>query len=243
MLLGGAAAGLIAYVFPVSHMLLRPLITLLHEFGHASTAWMLGCPAIPAFDFVYGGGVTFHESFQLPLAILIGLGWFGVGWLFRDRPRALALIGVAALVWLFIVSSENRREFAIVAMGHGGELILAGAFLYMALANVGWRNPQIERPIGAFVAFFVQIHSVMFAWRLQNDASYLAWYRQPKAGILNDLEVMSLDIKIWTGVDLSIVDLAAALTTFSLLPIGIALTLYVFRARVRDAAQWILAQH
>jgi hypothetical protein len=53
--------------------------------------------------------------------------------------------------------------------------------VHKALAGVGWRAPEFERPLGAFVAFFVQIHSTHFAWRLINDASFLDWYREGKA--------------------------------------------------------------
>ena len=75
--------------------------------------------------FVYGGGVTHHQLFQLPLGILIGAGWAWLGWTFRRNPRTLILIGLSAGLWLVAISSEWRRELVISAMGHGGELILA----------------------------------------------------------------------------------------------------------------------
>ncbi|MDH3283222.1 MAG: hypothetical protein OEQ13_00635 [Acidobacteriota bacterium] len=242
LLAAGFVAAVIAYVFPLTRMVLSPLVTLLHEFGHASSAWLLGCPAVPAFDFVYGGGITYQHGFKLPLAVFIALGWVGLGWLFRENPRGVAVVAVCAGLWLLVVSSDWRRELVIVSMGHGGELLLAGTFLYMALANVGWRSPELERPLGVFAAFFVQIHSMMFAWRLRDDPDYLAWYREGKGGaLMNDLEVFALDLQIWTGISVGIEDVAGWLMTFSLVPLGAAIVLYIYRARVSSLVHWLLA--
>jgi hypothetical protein len=237
----GAIAAAGAHLVPPVAFLLRPLVTLLHELGHAATAWLLGCPAVPAFDFVYGGGVTHHQYFKLPLGILIGAVWVWLGWTFRRNPRTLALIGLAAAVWLIAISSEWRREVVIASMGHGGELILAAILLYMALAGVGWRMPEIERPLGAFAAFFVQFQTMGFAWRLRHDDAFLAWYRDGKGGaMMNDLEVMALDLRIWTGAALSIEQVAGWLLAFSLVPPAVALLLYVCRDRVRTLTRSLL---
>ena len=64
------------------------------------------------------------------------------------------LVGACAALWIVAVSAEWRREVAIASSGHLGELILAGVLLYMALSGVGGRIPEIERPLGAFAAFF-----------------------------------------------------------------------------------------
>jgi membrane protein CcdC involved in cytochrome C biogenesis len=118
-------------------------------------------------------------------------------------------------------------------MGHGGELILAGVLLYMALSGVGWRIPEIERPLGAFAAFFVQMQTMHFAWKLRNDDAFLSWYREGKGGaMMNDLEVVALDLKIWTGVSLDIEQVAGWLLAFSLIPVALAVLMYVYRERV-----------
>jgi len=237
----GLVVAVIAHLLPFTRFILSPLVTLLHEFGHAVAAWLLGCPAIPSFDFVYGGGVTHHKYFQLPLGIAIGGAWVWLGWTFRRNPRTLSLIVVCAAAWLVAISSEWRREVVISSMGHGGELILAGVLLYMALAGVGWRMPEIERPLGAFAAFFVQIQTMHFAWQLRNDASFLDWYREGKGGaMMNDLEVIALDLKIWTGWALDIEQVAGWLLAFSLVPVGAALVLFVFRERVNGFARSLL---
>jgi len=236
ILVGGLIAALIAHAVPFLQFVLSPLVTLLHELGHAATAWLLGCPAIPAFDFAYGGGITQHQDFQLPLAVLIGAGWAWLGWTFRRNPRTLVVLGLCAGVWLVAVSSEWRRELVIASMGHVGELILAGVMLSMALAGAGWRNPEIERPLGAFAAFFVQMQTLRFAWRLRHDPAFLADYATGKGGaLMNDLEVVALDLKIWTGLSMDIREVAGWLVFLALVVPIAAILLYVFRQRARDA--------
>jgi hypothetical protein len=234
----GLAAAAVAHVLPFLRFILSPLVTLLHEFGHAVAAWLLGCPALPAFDFVYGGGVTHQKFFQLPVGILIGAGWAWLGWTFRRNPRTLTLIVLCAGLWLVAISSEWRRELVISAMGHGGELILAGVLLYMAMSGKGWRLPEIERPLGAFAAFFVQFQTMQFAWRLRNDEAFLAWYREGKGGaMMNDLELIALDVKIWTGLSMEIEQVAGWLLLFALIPPAVAVLLFIFRDRVSAVAR------
>jgi hypothetical protein len=241
LLAGGLIAALIAHAIPFVEFILSPLVTLLHESGHAATAWLLGCPAVPAFDFTYGGGITEHHDFQLPLGLLIGAGWAWLLWTFRRNPRSLAVIGLCAGAWLLAVSSEWRRELVIASMGHLGEVILASVLLAMALTGIGWRIPEIERPLGAFAAFFVQMQTLRFAWRLRHDAAFLAEYGEGKGGaMMNDLEVIALDVKIWTGVSMDVREVAGWLMLFALVLPAAAVLLYVYRQRVHEFARSLL---
>ncbi len=224
---------LAVYLIPFTRFVLSAMVTLFHEFGHAAAGWLTGHPSVPAFDFVYGGGLTSRSTFKMPLAVLLGAGWVGLGWFVRANRKTVILVGACALVWFFVVTAEWRRMLVFSAMGHLGELVLAGAFLYMALANVGFRQPEAERPLALFIAFFVSIHSAHFAWRLRNEVDFLAWYREGKGGMLmNDLESIALDIQIFTGAQPGIEGVALALFFSSFLSLGIALVLYRFRSKV-----------
>jgi hypothetical protein len=237
----GLAAALVVQAVGFLRFVMSALVTLFHELGHAVASWLLGHPAVPAFDFVYGGGFTHVDNFKLPLSLLIGGAWVYLGWLLRKNPRALLLIGIVLGAWLFLVSAPWRREVVIAAMGHGGEFILAGVFLYMVLANVGWRVPEVERPLGAFVAFFVQIHSMRFAWKLGHDPAFLEWYLEGKGGaLMNDLETISLDLRIHTPMDVGVEGVAGWLLLLSPLPFVAALLLYLFRSRVERVAASLL---
>lgn len=239
----GAAlvAALVAHALPFVRVVLSPLVTLFHEFGHTVAAWILGCPALPAFDLVYGGGITHYGEFRLPIAVLVAAVWLWLGWTFRRNVRSSSLIGACAVLWIVAVSAEWRREVAIASAGHLGELILAGVLLYMALSGVGWRIPEIERPLGAFAAFFVQIQTMTFAWKLRHDAAFLAWYREGKGGaLMNDLEVIALDVRIWTGLTPDVEQVAGWLAASAMVPIAAALALFVFRERVNAFARSLI---
>lgn len=228
----GLGSAIVVSAIPFTRFVFSAIITLFHEFGHAVAGWLMGHASIPAFDFVYGGGLTHYGSFRTSIAVAVACAFAYLLWLFRENKKSLAIIGALFALWLLLVTREWRREIAMAAAGHVGEFILAGILFYKALAGVGWKHPEFERPLGAFVAFFVQIHSTLFAWRLVRDAEYLEWYRRGKGGaLMNDLETVALNIHIWTGWALTIEDVARALLVFSLLPTLIALVWYFERAR------------
>lgn len=228
----GLVMAMIAYAIPLTRMLFSAIVTLFHEFGHAVAGWLMGYPSIPAFDFVYGGGITPHGRFQITIALLIAGGFAYLMYLFRENRRTLALIGGVFLVWLFFIASEWRRELLFGAAGHLSECILAGILFYQALSGVGWRIPELERPLGAFVAFFVQINMFFFCRKLMTDPDFLAWYREGKGGMLmNDLEGIALDLHIHTPFNPGIQGVARLLLLFSFAPILVALIWYFQRAR------------
>ena len=228
----GLGAAIVVYAIPFTRFVFSAIVTLFHEFGHAVAGWLFGYASLPAFDFVYGGGLTHHGPFRLSIAVAIA-GVFGYfGWLFRENKKSLAIVGALFLVWLYFVTREWRRELVFASAGHLAEFILAGILFYKALAGVGWKSPEFERPVGAFVAFFVQIHSTLFAWRLLHDPAFMDWYRQGKGGMLmNDLENVALDLQIWLGLEPGIEGVTRALLVFSVMPTVIALIWYFERAR------------
>jgi hypothetical protein len=228
----GLAAAIVVYALPFTRFVFSALVTLFHELGHAVAGWLFGYPSLPAFDFVYGGGITHMGNFQKAIAFAVAGGFFYAAYMFRENKKSMAIVGVLFLCWLFIVTKEWRREIVFASAGHLSEFILAGIMFYKALAGVGWKNPAFERPLGAFIAFFVQIHSTLFAWRLTHDAGYLAWYREGKGGaMMNDLEVVALDLHIWLNKTPGIEGVAKWLLVFSVLPTVVALVWYFERAR------------
>lgn len=237
----GLVAAIVVYWLPFTRFVFSALVTLFHELGHAVAGWLMGYPSVPAFDLVYGGGLTSHGEFQRAIAVAIALGFAYLGWLFRENRKSMAIIGTVFLVWLFFVTREWRREIVFASAGHLGELILAGIFFYKALAGTGWRAPEIERPLGAFVAFFVQMHTMLFAWRLLRDPSFFDWYREGKGGaLMNDLELIALNLQIWLGLTPGIQGVARALLVFSIVPTVVALIWYRQRSRWHQAFRALL---
>jgi hypothetical protein len=228
----GLVAAVLTYAFPLTRFIFSTLVTLFHELGHAVVGWLMGYPSIPAFDITYGGGLTHHGAFHVSIAVAIALGFGYMGWTFRENRKSLAIVAALFVVWLVFVSREWHRELAFASAGHLSELVLAAILFYKALAGVGWKSPEFERPLGAFVAFFVQIHSMLFALRLTHDTAFLDWYREGKGGaLMNDLEVVALDLQIWLRISPGIEGVARWLFAFSFVPIAIALVWYFQRAR------------
>jgi hypothetical protein len=228
----GLAGAIVIYALPFTRFIFSMMVTLFHEFGHAVAGWLLGYASLPAFDLVYGGGFTHMGQFRISIAIAVAgvFAWFL--WHFRQNRKSMILIGSIFLVWLAIVSGEWRREMVIASAGHIAEFVLAGILFYQALSGTGWKHPEFERPLGAFVAFFVQIHSTLFAWRLMHDVDFLAWYREGKGGMLmNDLEQVALDLQIHFGIAPGIEGVARMLLVFSIVPAVVGLIWYFQRAR------------
>ena len=222
----GLVAAIVVYAIPFTRFVFSALVTLFHELGHAVMGWLMGHPSLPAFDFVYGGGFTHMGQFRLSVAVAIGLAFVWLLWLFRENRRSMGIVAALLLVWLLFVTREWRRELAIAAAGHLAEFILAGVFLYRSLAGS-------DGAAGAFASLFVQIHSMLFAWRLTGDEAFLAQYREGKGGaLMNDLEVVALDLQIYLGMQPGIEGVAKMLLLFSLLPAVVAFIAHHQRERV-----------
>jgi hypothetical protein len=179
LIAGGVMAGVV-YAVPFLRFVFHVLITLVHELGHAIASWAFGIPAIPAFDFVYGGGVTIHQGRSTGLMILMYLGFAFVAYWLRENRGYLIALGVWVVAYTLAAFTPVHEAIA-VAMGHGSELVFAGIFLYRALDGRACRVPS-ERPLYAFCAFFILLHDVVFALGLLTSASKVADYEDAKGG-------------------------------------------------------------
>lgn len=197
----GIVLALLIFASQQVTFLLSPLITLVHELGHTLTNWIFGYPAIPAFDFMHGGGVTFNVE-RMPF--LIGLVYCGFGYLFyvywQNYLTARVLLGVAIAYTL--CAFTGIQEFWVVSMGHGFELIFAGIFMARAISGYACRY-SIERPLYAMLAAYVIFYDLQFSWRLIFDQTTRAIYQQGKGGVIDhDLVRIARDI---FNIDLSLV--------------------------------------
>jgi len=179
LILGGALA-LVVYLVPFLRFVFHTLITLVHELGHTLVAWAFGIPAIPAFDFVYGGGVTLHQGRSTGLTILIYVAFAALAYWLRESRGYL----VALAVWVgayTLVAFTPLHEAIEIAMGHGSELIFAGIFLYRALTGDACRVPG-ERPLYAFCGLFILLSDAVFALSLLTSPDSVADYEGAKGG-------------------------------------------------------------
>ena len=58
-------------LIPLLGILVGYFVVLAHELGHTLAGWAFGRPSLPAFDFVYGGGVTATMDASKALLLLI----------------------------------------------------------------------------------------------------------------------------------------------------------------------------
>lgn len=207
LLQGGALAAAVAAV-PFLSFVFSYLATLVHELGHTATAWLFGYPAIPAFDFVYGGGVSLHFDRSATLVALLVLGWGALLVYARRQGSPILPLAVLAVLWA-VAAWTPLHELLMVAMGHGAELVFAGLFLFRALGGderpeplpaaarrrggrlrtlapfVSWdgrgRSP-VERALYAFSGGFILFHAAAFAWGLATDPVKRQLYEEAKGG-------------------------------------------------------------
>ncbi len=176
----GLGLAAVPLTVPVAGFLLFPLKTIIHESGHAATAWLLASPAFPQFDLTYGGGYT-HILDRQPT--LVAAAYLPLGCvLYRSRGDRRALIGWAVVAAAYtVVMSTRLRDLSILAMGHGAELLLAGVFLYRGLSGRQVLTP-VERPLYAAVGLFLVLLDGRFAVRLMTEDAARVAYGDAKGG-------------------------------------------------------------
>jgi hypothetical protein len=189
---GFALAALVS-ALPFARFVFSYLIVLIHELGHAACYWLFGYPAVPAFDFVHGGGVTVHQDRSTALLLL---SWGLIGgsiWLLRANRLALKVIGGLALAHAALVVTGGDLWIG-VAGGHAFELLFAGLFLYRSVTGSGVKHAA-ERPLYAACGFFLWMQSLALAGRLATSASARGDYRLGKGGALTmDLERLGAEL-------------------------------------------------
>jgi membrane-associated protease RseP (regulator of RpoE activity) len=176
----GAGLALLASALPQLRFIFSYLTILVHEMGHALTAWLFGYPAIPTFDFAYGGGITLQGDRIWPL-LLVPLGLLAwMGWQHRANPRAKWAWSIAAVSFLVLALSPAHRHL-MVLMGHGTELIIATVFIYRALSGSAIKVPA-ERPLYAACGLFIVFESLRFGYGLMTSEELRYMYEQAKGG-------------------------------------------------------------
>lgn len=223
----GAGVALVVSFLPFVSFLLHPIVTLVHEIGHTAVLWLYGYPAIPAFDFGHGGGVTMSQNERsIPIvgAVVGGVAFFA--WTQRESPSRRVLAGAAFVVYVLFFGGA-REAWLISVMGHGGEIAFAGLFLYRALTGWGVRVAA-ERPLYAFLAFYILFRDLSFAWALAGSAYQRSVYQEGKGGLDHDF-VTAGAIMGWT--------LAGVARAFAVAVLGVLpLTWWAAAARRRLGA-------
>jgi len=199
----GIAVGLTLFFWDywLVNATLGVLITLVHEMGHTLMAWLFGYPALPAFDFVHGGGMTINFEQNLAILVIIyGLLAYGAYYYRDNRATLMLILGLGCLHLLFALT--RMSEILTLFMGHGTELVIAGVFIYRAMTNTSIVH-EIERPMYSSIGFYIILHDIGFAWKLMSDSGYRVEYEAQKGGYhFGDFSRIA---EQQLGVDLSVV--------------------------------------
>lgn len=185
-------AWLLLWLFPFANHIFWMLSTLCHEMGHAVGALVVGRPALPAFDFSFGGGVTMTGERRWWLLALYAVG---VAVLWRQalgHPRIRWALG-SAVVAVALLLLTGLDEAWFVWMGHGGQLIIATVFLHRALTGVAEVYPG-ERWLYGLVGWVLLGHALGMCWMLLFDPAFQHTYLMGKRGIDNDFVRLQDDL-------------------------------------------------
>ncbi|MCP4038847.1 MAG: hypothetical protein GY733_18035 [bacterium] len=176
----GFGLAALTQLLPFLQLLIQYMVVLVHELGHAAAGWLFGYPSIPAFDFMYGGGVTSHTD----RSVLVVLGVLALAgyalWQLRSHRRPL-IAGLVLLAMYLLLIMWGGDEPVIVAMGHGAELLFAGLFFYRALTGSGC-HLEAERPLYAWLAWHIVWFDLLFAHGLATSPAERANYAAAKGG-------------------------------------------------------------
>ena len=223
----GGGAAVVVCLFDITRFVASYLAILVHELGHAVAGWVFGHPSIPAFDFLYGGGVTLHQDRSALLLLLVYAAFAWGAWAARGRPRLLAAIIATAIVHAALAFTRGHEAVQIAA-GHLSELVFAGIFLHRALDGTTLRS-DAERPLYAFCGSFVLLHAIGFALRLAMSESARVEYALAKGGgEWMDLSRLSTEYLGWS--------LAGTAWAYAVLAASVPAIVWVFWARRDDLA-------
>jgi hypothetical protein len=176
----GVGLALLTELLPILRVVIGYFVILVHEMGHAATGWLFGYPSIPAFDFTYGGGVTSHQDQMLLLVLLVYAALAALLWVFRSNWLSLGIVLAATLVYSALLVT-NGHDIAVLAMGHGSELVFAGLFIHRALSGRACHH-GLERPLYAWIGFHIVFHDMRFAYGLVTSEFAREMYAGAKGG-------------------------------------------------------------
>jgi len=125
---GAAALAVLVQISPLGFFL-QGFHVWVHEFGHATVAWMTGRRALPLP--IGWTNVEHERSVLVYFGVLLLLGVMGVGgW--RERkiwPMALAVLLATAQAYMTWFLSDDRAHLWMIFAGVGGEFYLAAAMM------------------------------------------------------------------------------------------------------------------
>lgn len=167
----GPTVALLSFLFFWLRWTFSVFETLVHEMGHAIFGWIFGYPSLPAFDLIWGGGVTVHVDQSTALLLLVYALLVGLIVIYRRNTAAVAVIVGVIAVHLFCTFTKYH-SLLMVAMGHGTELLIGGLFIYRSLSGRAIIH-LVERPLYSIIGFFLVFSNMALSYTLLTS-----WYER-----------------------------------------------------------------
>ena len=191
----GSALALVALNVPLIGMVIGCLATIIHELGHTATSWLFGYPAVPAFDLVYGGGIS--RSIDRQPALLVGVYAIFAYLLSLARGDLPKLVmGAVAIVLYSVAAFTPLHGLLGAAMGHGAELLVAGIFLYRALSGSQVLRRE-ERPLYACLGLCLLFGCSRSAFELVTSEAHREAYHVVHGDLVMDLDAIADEYLHW----------------------------------------------
>lgn len=206
---GGSALGMIA--------------TLFHELGHTAVSWFYGYPTVPAFDFIYGGGISLSLGGQSYIVFFIFQLLLAAGiYNFRGQLRVQLLLAAGMAFGLLTAFDPVHHEIAIVAAGHLAETGMAAFFLLRAWLDFAPFG-LLERLLNAVIGWGLILQSLLFDWGLLRLPELREVYARQKGGDgfgdfsrLADLTLWPFQTVVWLFVAAAVLGAVVPLLVFML---------------------------
>ncbi|MEB3225387.1 MAG: hypothetical protein VKJ86_06225, partial [Synechococcus sp.] len=154
-----------------------------HEIGHAIAYWMFGYPAVPSFDFVFGGGITLALNRAPIIFWLIYGGLLYLVWQYRRNPKTLITLGCLAFLQILLILT-GWDQMVIIVMGHLFEIGAVFVCLYFALGKY-FCHVAGEQTLYSMVASFSFLENCAFFGKLLTSETFRISYRVGKGGLLD----------------------------------------------------------
>lgn len=162
------------------------LMLFFHEIGHTIGWWIFGYPALPSFNFEYGGGMTysFTRSWLVLGGVWLGAAVLGVRLWQGGSFILLGILGGAVLLHGILILTGGDMLLPI-ATGHLAEIAVGSFCLLRAfLGTTDSSRGAVERWLNMIFGCFTLVHNVGLTGLLMFHDIGRAVYAAQKGGHL-----------------------------------------------------------
>lgn len=185
------------WVFNIPATGLDYMTVFFHEIGHTIAFWLFGFPAIPSFDFEYGGGMTYNlKRINAVLYVIYGATLLAFFWLLVKRHYNLAGAVVVAGALHMAVAFNTGHVVLITYMGHCTELLVA-TFCILRAARGETVGGIVEQYLNMIFGLYIMGHTIIMSWGIiGSDIARMAYSMQKGGHTMGDLDRLAKILEV-----------------------------------------------